>query len=708
MNEEVFPPITQPRRIIMSSLKPFEREAIAKEYPKLRQNFKSLLALNPNHFGNSGKSSLVSSISIKSNTVYERLGCIGFQPELNMLKAVIYIHQTTGYGSGLCGIGSTEYVRFFLSSDDGATWQDQGLTSLQVYNVDHASRLEYAVEKAIDPAQRICRSENLLRVRAILSWEVPPPADPNWLPVWGNRSEATIQVAPKRLVKISDVVKLDANVLALLDGAQTLKLKSLDLPLEATAKAYLEAKVPVKRTLHPHLQAALANPSALTALASNPQLAAIAKIYAVDLEKISDQLLFSGDGNQEYEQLTCIGLQTGGFIDTLVGIINVKKSAGFNGGLCTKGSREYIAYYMDFGSGWQYMGTASVRVHDIASIPADGLRYTAYLPTDLRNYRKKCEQAVVVKLRAILSWETPPPVDPNWVPAWGGREDTTVLLSPLSNKEDTDKLTPFITAAGRVSTDKINPLTGLATALSPFVVNQAPFGGEVMISGYILNHPNYSSGGAKLRYKVMISSDGINFAPAIESFDISVDRWVGAVVTQFDLRQEVDSEGFYAYQMDAIGPDFTFVDENVLFRFFTASRQGAHWIRIDVEDPTTLAIIPSNSVKLMIDNTAPNLTFTMVQEPCSDIKVGEPITGTFTANDPHMGDVQISVVPFGVASKTYSLSTDTQKAGTWQVSTAELDKCGYVVQASAVDRTIVNNTNFGNSSAVQSIGFCLR
>jgi hypothetical protein len=113
---------------------------------------------------------------------------------------------------------------------------------------------------------------------------------------------------------------------------------------------------------------------------------------------------------------------------------------------------------MDFGSGWQYMGTASVRVHDIASIPADGLRYTAYLPTDLRNYRKKCEQAVVVKLREILSWETPPPVDPNWVPAWGGREDTTVLLSPLINKEDTDKLTPFITAAGRVSTDKINPI----------------------------------------------------------------------------------------------------------------------------------------------------------------------------------------------------------------------------------------------------------
>lgn len=692
----------------MSNIKLFEREKIAKEFPQLRQNFKSLLALNPNHFGTSDKTSLKASLSISTNTVYERLGCIGFQPELNMLKGVIYINQTTGYGSGLCGAGSSEYVRFFLSIDNGSTWQDQGLTSLQVYNVDHPSRLEYAVEKAIDPAKLICRSENLIRVRAILSWEVPPPADPNWLPVWGNRSEATIQVAPKRRVNISDIVKLDPSVLSLLDGPQTLKLKSIDLPLEATAKTYVEAKVPVRRTLHPYLQKAQSNPSALTALATNPQLAAIAKIYAVDLGKISEQLLFSGDGNQDFEQLTCIGLQPGSFIDTLVGIINIRKSAGFNGGLCTQGSREYIAYYMDFGSGWQYMGTASVRVHDIASMPADGLRYTAYLPVDLRQYRKKCEQAVVVKLRAILSWETAPPVDPNWVPVWGGREDTTVLLSPLGAKEDTDKLTPFITAAGRVSTDKINPLTGLATTLSPFVVNQAPFGGEVMISGYILNHPNYSGGGAKLRYKVMISSDGINFAPAINSFAISVDRWVGAVVTQFDLIQEVDSEGFYAYQVDLIGPDLTLIDENVLFRYFTSPHQGARWIRIDVEDPTTLAIIPSNSVKLMIDNKAPDLEFTMDQTPCSDIKVGADITGTFNANDPHLNDVLIGIVPSGSAIKTYSLSTDTQKAGTWKVSTVGLGKCGYVVQAWAVDRAIVNNTNYGNPTTAQSIGFCLR
>jgi hypothetical protein len=73
-----------------------------------------------------------------------------------------------------------------------------------------------------------------------------------------------------------------------------------------------------------------------------------------------------------------------------------------------------------------------------------------------------------------------------------------------------------------------------------------------------------------------------------------------------------------------------------------------------------------------------------------------------------MGDVLIGVFPSGSASKTYSLSTDTQKTGTWKVSTVGLGKCGYVVQASAVDRAIVNNTNYGNPTNVQSIGFCLR
>jgi hypothetical protein len=401
-------------------------------------------------------------------------------------------------------------------------------------------------------------------------------------------------------------------------------------------------------------------------------------------------------------------MQPGTFIDHLAGVINVKKSSGYSGSLCTKGSREYIAYYLDFGGGWQYMGTASVGVNDITTMPAEGLKYTAYLPVDLRKYRQGCLKPTLVRMRAILSWATPPPIDPDYKPVWGGREETTVLLTPMRGDDGTGSITPFITAAGRVSVEKIHPITGLATATSPFTVNQAPFGREVQISGYILNHPNYSAGGAKLRYKVMISSDGVNFSPASNDFTISVDRWVGPVVTQFDIVQKVDADGFYHYQEDTIGPNYTFVDEDVLFRFYTAPVNGPRWVRIDVENPATLGIIPSNAVKLMLDNTAPSLTFTMDQTPCSDITVGVVVTGTFHSTDVHMGDVAITVSPAGSVTKTYAVSTLTQKSGTWKVETSGLSKCGYVVQAWAVDRAIVNNYPSGNHTGVQSIGFCLR
>lgn len=597
--------------------------------------------------------------------------------------------------------------------NDGVTWQDQGLTSFTAHNIDHNSRLEFAVEKRIAPPKKWCRLENLIRVRAILSWEVPPPANPHWLPVWGNRAEATIQVDPLKLIAIPDVFKVDPELLAILEPGQFLKLKKADLPVEAAAKAYKAAKVAPGRAMFQLVQAVKAHPAELASAEGNPNpaaanLASFAKIYGVDLSKLIDILNgASGDGNQDFEQLTCIGMQPGPFLDQLVGVIDVKKSLGYGGSLCTNGSREYIAYYMDFGAGWQYMGTASVGVNDIDKMPADGLKYTAYLPVDLTKYRGRCEKPVLVKMRAILSWATPPPIDPDYKPTWGGREETLVVLTPRRG-DGSGALTPFITAAGRVSVEKIDSLSGLATASSPFIVNEAPFGGEVQISGYILNHPDHSATGVKLRYRVMISNDGVNFSAAANPFTIGVDRWTGLVVSQFDVTQTVDADGFYHYQEDAFGPVRTFVDEDVLFRFFTAPLNGPRWIRIDVEEPGTLAILPSNAVKLMLDNKAPDLAFTMDQTPCSDITVGATITGTFNATDLHMGDVSISVAPAGVVTKAYAISNLVQRAGTWSITTTGLSKCGYVVQAWARDRAIVNNAPHGNPSAVQSIGFCLR
>src|SRR5262245_13842137 len=66
-------------------------------------------------------------------TDWEELGCVGYQPQLRRLEAVVQIKRSTGYQGGLCTAGSPEYVRFFVDWHDGAGFQDVGLTSFRAH-----------------------------------------------------------------------------------------------------------------------------------------------------------------------------------------------------------------------------------------------------------------------------------------------------------------------------------------------------------------------------------------------------------------------------------------------------------------------------------------------------------------------------------------------------------------------------------------------
>jgi hypothetical protein len=161
-----------------------------------RKNMKALLLANPNYFGNLKDSEFKSVLSISGETAFEDIGCVGFNPQLNRLEAVVYINQSTGYDGDICSSGSQEFVRFYLSYDGGATWQDQGLTGFTVYDVPGPKPLEYDATLQISPPKGFCFFENLPLVRAILSWGTPPPASsPFWVPVWGNVVDAHIQIA---------------------------------------------------------------------------------------------------------------------------------------------------------------------------------------------------------------------------------------------------------------------------------------------------------------------------------------------------------------------------------------------------------------------------------------------------------------------------------------------------------------------------------
>ena len=100
--------------------------------PNERSKFLSLLLTNPNYFGNLIDSKQKPVQQIIGNTSYEELKCVGFNPELSRLEGVVWIKQPSGFDGGICTHGSLEYVSFYLSFDDGATWLPQGTVNFRV------------------------------------------------------------------------------------------------------------------------------------------------------------------------------------------------------------------------------------------------------------------------------------------------------------------------------------------------------------------------------------------------------------------------------------------------------------------------------------------------------------------------------------------------------------------------------------------------
>src|SRR5688572_16677781 len=72
--------------------------AVNAEFLQERNNFRSLILKNPNYFGNIKNSPFKSVLSIKSNTTYEEIGCVGYQPQFKRLEAVVFTKKPYGYG----------------------------------------------------------------------------------------------------------------------------------------------------------------------------------------------------------------------------------------------------------------------------------------------------------------------------------------------------------------------------------------------------------------------------------------------------------------------------------------------------------------------------------------------------------------------------------------------------------------------------------
>lgn len=697
-----------------------------------RKQFRSLVLGNPNYFGNLKESQFKAVLDIQSNIAFEEIGCVGFQPQFNRLEAVVFINKSLGYGGDPCSDGSSEYVRFYLSFDNGASWEDQGLTSFKAFDVavtEQVKRLEYAVTLMIDPQKKLCFESNLVLARAILSWNSLPPANtPNFVPVWGNVSECHIQVDPLKQVLIKDILDLakvekTPELLSVVNLEQTMAtpapkvLSALELQAIYKKKT---ANVEPYRFAFNEIQQVIKHP-ALTSSLTTANLSGMLQGVEIDLSQMGD-LLFPQDGNITYEELSCVGLNTS--LDTLVGIIRIKRSSGYSGGLCTAGSREYVTFWGDFDNNGTFatcLGTTSVTVYDIDAIPETGVCYSVFLPVNLSQYRQPCQLgAKVVPIRATLSWQVAPPCDnPDYIPVWGNRDETVILIEPgpvLGTQS------PAIRTVGSMSVANIDSVTGLANGaatLAGFTATNSPFGGEVVITGFILPAKDISSGVMALKYKVSVSDDGLNWQPLNNKFPINRIQFLDGVITSLPtIDQSVDADSYYTYQSDQIaapGNAQVVVDGNLLARWNTGSSTGLWKIRIEAKDPITNVIYSgAEIITVRLDNAAPQFppngfVITSPGGNCGDFSIGQVIEGSYAVTDEHFGSVGLSLLPSlgGAFTKVPTVSTSTGESGTWSLDTTGLTRCGYIVQLTAVDLTIVNSGFIGFSNSIP-VGFCLR
>jgi hypothetical protein len=209
------------------------------------QRLRALLLANPKYFGNIPPTSFNAVLKIQEDTTYECISSVAYDAQFKQLRATIDIKQTVGYTGAARINGSEEFVRFYISCDGGAKWLDQGMRSVNVSDAIVPRPLAYEVILQIVAPWQPGSPMPLPRVRAILSWNSPPPAGaPNWTPVWGNVVESDMQIKDSRVgysmgLKTTPQVELPQS---------TLQARKLD---ERTDSGLVGTEKPVSAPTHP-------------------------------------------------------------------------------------------------------------------------------------------------------------------------------------------------------------------------------------------------------------------------------------------------------------------------------------------------------------------------------------------------------------------------------------------------------------------------
>lgn len=690
----------------------------------LRRNHHLHLLTNPNYYGTLKDKALAAQFApvlpdFDGNTYFEDIECVSYDPARQLLHATIQLKKASGYSGTPCVGGSVEYVRFFLDYRNDGTWVDEGLASIGVYDHAFEDDLCYDVQWPLAPNMRSCCDGKpvLPRVRAILSWNTPPPAgDPDHIPVWGGRHEADIQIAPRN--------DWFCWFSGLLDEVKVVKPGALlekDIPLKWKPVFDIPVKWPIPE---PKPILALATPAKIKAdqrLAYSVGLAlAAAKMPHTEMVKLYPginlgellQPIFELDFNTSYEEVHCVSLNRE--LNRLHATVEVKRDSGYVSGLCDAGSQEYVAFYMDFGTGWEYMGTSSTTVHNIPRDPDRGLFYDVSLGVNLDAHRQRWCRVGKAKVRAILSWNTPPPPDtPEHHAHWGDREDCTVEVKPLPSGVIPGVAMMKLEKVGGMEVDDITS-GGLATtngATSLVGAKDSPFYGNIELVG------NLFLAGSGAKYRFLVTEPGAAEQPLLRNQRITIDT-LGTLTSPTLIP---DADGW----LDFLGSSTVEVVGGYLGSFH-AAQAGEYRVRMEAKDGVGNLLPGSAITVIKVDPSAPDadIVITSGVGDCGDFKAGDTISGTYRFLDAYPAGFSIYVTPgangisvdvdgLGINHRSYpGTLSDGGRTGTWSISTtasgpSATRPCGYNVWIGGSDRTILNSHSIGHQTYVPK-GFCLK
>jgi hypothetical protein len=685
---------------------------------KERKEFTQLISANPNYFGNvPGQNNVVK--KMVANTKYEEIHCLGFNPDTDRLEATIHLKLPVGYGGSLCHDGTMEYVRFYI--DYGSGWEDVGVAAVNVHDIPNAADcakapnkpLSYVVTQRIDSRRKACKSPVLPRVRAILSWNLLPDANkPDWPPIWGNVIERHIQIKPRfwEIVDIAEILTKKTMVPPVLEKYKYEPLPLPDPPpftLAELSELYLppkQAAVEYKPSVEAH-RFGLAEIEQALSMKCIGQDSLASK--AVEWKKLnldfakSVAALVVTKGNVSYEELECVGLDYN--MEQLVATFRVKKPQGYSGGLCSPGSKEYIAFWADWENKceWDYLDTVEVKVHDISPLPDGGLHYSVFLPVDFSKIRRVCTQPKIGRVRAVLSWNSPPSTsDPDKIPYWGNRLDTHVQIRP---GKPVVGIVPQFHRIGGIRDDDISNTTGLTLPTATFdngfsadnLGRPCPFAERVVVTG--LPFPGH-------QYRVQVRRVGDPGWTSLVN-TIQVQPLTGPTYS----KSPVFPTDYWTYELLGNNPD-------MILAWWHTSGDELWEVKLDILGQPGHVI---QRIRLKNSGIEDARIHIASMGDCGKFLVGDVLDGAFVARDPYFGHYTLQTMPFAAPAGQLAPTGGTVQTpsappepapppgGTpWQLDTKGMKPCGYVLHLGVWDRAIRRSVPLRHYAS-RSVGFCL-